>query len=86
MGLPKAESVRSTSKLGLSMITVVFDDSVNLYFARQLVNERIQQAQSRLPDGLQPSLGPVATELGEVYQYTVDGPLSLMDRKLLHDR
>ena len=85
MGLPKTEAVRSTSKLGLSMITVVFDDAVNLYFARQLVNERIQQAQSRLPTGLQPSLGPVATAFGEVYQYTVDGPASLMDRKLLHD-
>jgi cobalt-zinc-cadmium resistance protein CzcA len=85
MGLPKTEVVRSMSKLGLSTITVVFDDAVNLYFARQLVNERIQQAQSRLPAGLQPSLGPVATAFGEVYQYTVDGPLSLMDRKLLHD-
>lgn len=85
MGLPKTESVRSTSKLGLSMITVVFDEAVNLYFARQLVNERIQQAQSRLPTGLQPALGPVATAFGEVYQYTVDGPISLMDRKLLHD-
>lgn len=85
MGLPKTESVRSTSKLGLSMITVIFDDSVNTYFARQLVNERIQQAQSRLPQGLQPSLGPVATAFGEVYQYTVEGPQSLMERKSLHD-
>jgi len=85
MGLPKTESIRSTSKLGLSMITVVFDDAVNLYFARQIVNERIQQAQSRLPAGLQPALGPVATAFGELYQYTVDGPVPLMDRKLLHD-
>jgi cobalt-zinc-cadmium resistance protein CzcA len=85
MGLPKTESVRSTSKLGLSMITVVFDDSVNTYFARQLVNERIQQAESRLPAGLHPAMGPVATAFGEVYQYTVDGPQSLMDRKSFHD-
>jgi cobalt-zinc-cadmium resistance protein CzcA len=85
MGLPSTQTVRSTSKLGLSMITVVFDDNVNTYFARQLVNERIQQAISRLPAGLQPELGPVATAFGEVYQYTVDGPQSLMERKQFHD-
>jgi cobalt-zinc-cadmium resistance protein CzcA len=85
MGLPRTLSMRSTSKLGLSMITVVFEDDVNIYLARQQVNERIQQAMSRLPDGLEPSLGPVATAFGEVYQYTVDGPLPLMDRKTLHD-
>jgi cobalt-zinc-cadmium resistance protein CzcA len=85
MGLPKTQAVRSVSKLGLSMITVVFDDSVNTYFARQLVNERIQQAQSRVPAGMHPSLGPVATAFGEVYQYTIDGSLPLMARKSLQD-
>jgi heavy metal efflux system protein len=86
MGLPKTEGIRSISKLGLSMVTVVFDDSVNTYFARQLVNERLQEVRSRLPRGLEPSLGPVATAFGEVYQYTVEGDqLSLMERKTLHD-
>jgi cobalt-zinc-cadmium resistance protein CzcA len=85
MGLPRTISLRSTSKLGLSMITVVFEDSVDTYLARQQVGERILQAQALLPDGLQPSLGPVATAFGEVYQYTVEGPLSLMARKSLHD-
>jgi heavy metal efflux system protein len=86
MGLPKTEEVRSISKLGLSMITLVFDDSVNTYFARQLVNERLLEARTRLPQGIEPGLGPVATAFGEVYQYTVDGDgMSLMDRKTLHD-
>jgi cobalt-zinc-cadmium resistance protein CzcA len=86
MGLPKTEEIRSISKLGLSMITLVFDDSVNTYFARQLVNERVAEARTRLPQGVEPSLGPVATAFGEVYQYTVDGDgVSLMDRKTLHD-
>lgn len=85
MGLPKTEGIRSMSKLGLSIITVIFDDSVNTYFARQLVNERLQEARTRLPQGLEPGLGPVATAFGEVFQYTVDGPQSLMDRKTVHD-
>src|SRR2546429_4772223 len=84
MGLPKTQGIRSISKLGLSMITLVFDDSVNTWFARQMVNERLQEAKSRLPQGIEPSLGPVATAFGEVYQYTVEGDaLSLMDRKTL---
>ena len=86
MGLPKTLQTRSTSKLGLSMITVIFEDEVNTYFARQLVNERVQEVRSRLPQGLEPTLGPVATAFGEVLQYTVDGSSqSLMDRKTLHD-
>jgi heavy metal efflux system protein len=85
MGLPRVESVRSISKLGLSMITVVFEDSVNTYFARQIVNERLQEARTRIPEGLSPVLGPVATAFGEVYQYTVEGPSSIMDRKTVHD-
>src|SRR5262245_58416939 len=71
MGTPNAESVRSISKFGLSLVTVVFEDSVPTYFARQLVNERLQEVRSRLPEGLEPTLGPVATAFGEVYQYTL---------------
>src|SRR5437764_3407444 len=57
MGLPKQQEVRSLSKLGLSMVTIVFDDSVAFYFARQLVNERLQQVTTQLPNGVQPVLG-----------------------------
>jgi cobalt-zinc-cadmium resistance protein CzcA len=85
MGLPSTQSVRSISKLGLSTVTIVFDDNVNTWIARQMVNERVQDVRSRLPEGLQPSLGPMATAFGEVYQYTVEGPQSLMDRKTFHD-
>ncbi|HLI76493.1 MAG TPA: efflux RND transporter permease subunit [Acidobacteriaceae bacterium] len=86
MGLPKLQMVRSTSKLELSMVTVIFDDSMDKYLVRQLVSERINQVQSRLPPGLQPLMGPMATAFGEVYQYTVQSPhLDLMQLKTLHD-
>ena len=85
MGLPKMEEVRSISKLGLSMVTVIFDDSVNTYFARQVMNERLNEVRSRLPAAVKPQLGPVATAFGEVYQYTVEGPQSAMELKTLHD-
>ena len=86
MGLPDTQEVRSISKLGLSMVTVVFADSVDNYFARQLVSERLNQARGRLPAGLEPALGPVATPFGEVYQYTLDGDgYSTMELKTLHD-
>ncbi|HEU0006078.1 MAG TPA: CusA/CzcA family heavy metal efflux RND transporter [Terriglobia bacterium] len=86
MGVPRTLQVRSVSKLGLSLVTVVFEDSVNLYFARQLVNERLQDARGRIPPGLEPSLGPVATAFGELYQYTIEGKgHSAMDLKTLHD-
>src|SRR5579871_3270003 len=61
LGLPNKEEVRSLSKLGLSIVTVVFDDSVPMYFARQLVSERLQQLSSSLPQGAQPGLGLPAT-------------------------
>ena len=86
MGLPSTEEVRSISKLGLSMVTIVFDDSVDNYFARQLVNERLNEARGRIPAGLEPALGPVATAFGEVYQYTLEGEgYSAMELKTLHD-
>lgn len=72
-GLPDVEEVRSLSKYGLSQVTVVFHDHVDIYFARQLVAERIQAAREELPSqlGLNPALSPVSTGLGEVYQYTL---------------
>jgi cobalt-zinc-cadmium resistance protein CzcA len=86
MGIPRTEGVRSISKLGLSMVTLMFEDSVNTYFARQLVNERLQEVRARLPEGLDPTLGPVATAFGEVYQYTLEGARhSLMELKTLHE-
>jgi cobalt-zinc-cadmium resistance protein CzcA len=86
MGVPGAEQVRSISKSGLSLVTVVFDDAVPVYLARQLVNERVSDARNRLPAGLSPVLGPVATAFGEIYQYLVEGAdADLMERKTIHD-
>ena len=85
MGMPKQQEVRSLSELGLSMITIVFDDSVPMYFARQLVNERLQQITSQLPSGIQPVLGLPATAFGELYQYTLSGPMSPMALKDLQE-
>jgi len=85
LGLPNKLEVRSLSKLGLSMVTVVFNDSVAMYFARQLVSERLQQVSSVLPRGIQPVLGLPATAFGELYQYTLSGPMSAMELKDLHE-
>ncbi|MGE0201546.1 MAG: efflux RND transporter permease subunit [Candidatus Melainabacteria bacterium] len=85
-GLPKVAEVRSISKFGLSVVTVVFEDNVDTYFARQLVNERLQSAKSRLPDNINPELGPITTGMGEIYQYVVEGHgYSAIDLKTLHD-
>lgn len=86
MGMPKLQMVRSTSKLDLSMVTIIFDDSMNKYLVRQLVGERLNQVRSRIPVGLQPQINPMSTAFGEVYQYTISAPkLSLMQIKTLHD-
>lgn len=86
MGVPRTQGIRSVSKLGLSMVTVVFDDAVNVYLARQWVNERLQEVRARIPQGLEPSLGPVATAFGEIYQYTLESrTLSPMELKTLHE-
>src|SRR5262245_38536637 len=71
-GLPGLEEMRSLNKPGLSLITLVFTDATNVYFARQLVLERLIEAGPRLPQGVAPVLGPVSTALGEVYQYTLE--------------
>lgn len=73
-GLPGLAEIRSLSKFALSQITVVFNDDVDMYFARQLVLERIMAAKERLPEGLEPVMAPVTTGLGEVYHYYVEGP------------
>ena len=71
-GLPKLEQTRSISRYGLSQVTVIFKEGTDIYFARQLVGERIQEARGKLPAGLTPSLGPIATGLGEIYMWTVE--------------
>jgi cobalt-zinc-cadmium resistance protein CzcA len=86
MGLPGAEGVRSISKSGLSLITVPFPDDMDIYFARTLVQQRLNDAKGSLPVGVEPSLGPVSTPMGELYQYTVTSDsLSLGELKALHD-
>lgn len=71
-GLPGLDYTRSISRYGLSQVTVAFKDGTDLYFARQQVAERIQQAKSQLPEGLEPEMGPIATGMGEIFMYTVD--------------
>jgi cobalt-zinc-cadmium resistance protein CzcA len=70
--IPHIEEVRSISRFGLSVITVVFKDEVDIYFARQLINEKLKEAQEKIPNGIgTPELAPVSTGLGEVYQYII---------------
>ena len=71
-GLPRLQETRSISRYGLSQVTVVFEDGTNIYFARQLVGERIQEAKENLPPGIVPSMGPIATGLGEIFLWAVD--------------
>ncbi|MFD1561290.1 efflux RND transporter permease subunit [Paraburkholderia silviterrae] len=71
-GLPNLQETRSISRYGLSQVTVIFNDGTDVYFARQLVNERIQEARDKLPPGATPSLGPTSTGLGEIFLWTVE--------------
>ncbi|WP_062351911.1 efflux RND transporter permease subunit [Pseudoxanthomonas mexicana] len=71
-GMAGMQYTRSISRYGLSQVTVVFEDGTNIYFARQQVSERLQQAVSQLPADVRPTLGPVATGLGEIFMYTVE--------------
>lgn len=73
-GMPGLVEMRSLNKSGLSIITLVFTDATDVYFARQLVTERLMEVTPRMPEGIIPVLGPVSTGLGEVYQYTLDHP------------
>jgi len=72
-GLPRLSQLRSVSKFGLSVVTVVFEDGVDIYFARQLVLERLIEAKEKVPPGVEIAMGPVATAMGEIYQYTLEG-------------
>jgi cobalt-zinc-cadmium resistance protein CzcA len=73
-GLPGLDLMRSVTKYGISVITLVFEDKVNIYFARQLVFQRLAEAKETVPGGVGIEMGPVATAMGEIYQYTLEGP------------
>ncbi|MGE5352245.1 MAG: efflux RND transporter permease subunit, partial [Acidobacteriota bacterium] len=72
-GIPGLEQMRSQTKFGISVVTIVFKDNVDIYFARQLVSERLTEAKENLPEGVETSMGPVATAMGEIYQFTLEG-------------
>lgn len=94
-GVPGLQYTRSISRYGLSQVTVVFEDGTDIYFARQLVNERLQAARAQLPEGIIPELGPISTGLGEIFMYTVEAepgarrpdgqPYSAEDLRTLQD-
>ena len=94
-GLPGLAETRSLSRYGLSQVTVIFHDGTDIYFARQLVNERIQEAKAKLPPGLVPAMGPIATGLGEIFLWTVEAeagalgpegkPYTLTDLRTIED-
>ncbi|MBY0274070.1 CusA/CzcA family heavy metal efflux RND transporter, partial [Candidatus Binatia bacterium] len=71
-GLPRLDHTRSLSRYGLSQVTVVFHDGTSIWFARQLVAERLQEVKGKLPPGIEPEMGPIATGLGEIFMYTVE--------------
>lgn len=87
--IPHIVELRSTSKAGLSVVTVVFEDDVDIYFARQQILEKLREAESQMPDGVEkPELGPVSTGLGEIFRYVVKdttGKLSAMDLRTVQD-
>ena len=94
-GVPGTEYTRSISRYGLSQVTVVFKDGTNIYFARQLLIERLQEVKDMLPPGLSPTMGPISTGLGEIYMWTVEAnpnalkedgtPYSLSDLRTMQD-
>ena len=71
-GLPGLVMMRSVTKYGLSVVTLVFRDDVDVYFARQQVHERVAAIERSLPDGVETEMGPIATAMGEIYQYTLE--------------
>jgi heavy metal efflux system protein len=74
-GLPGIEQMRSVTKFGLSIVTIVLKDGVDIYFARQLVFERLAEAREKVPKGVEVAMGPIGTAMGEIYQYTLEGKM-----------
>ncbi|MCC7509163.1 MAG: efflux RND transporter permease subunit [Planctomycetes bacterium] len=83
--VPRVEDVRTMSGFGMSRVYLIFEDGVDIYWARARVLERMAVAQAGLPEGVTPTLGPDATALGQVYMYTVDGPYDLAELRTLQD-
>ena len=73
-GLPGLDLMRSVTKFGISVVTIVFEDRTDIYFARQLVFQRLAEVQESIPSGVDVSMGPVSTAMGEIYQFTLEGP------------
>ncbi|VAW64865.1 Cobalt-zinc-cadmium resistance protein CzcA; Cation efflux system protein CusA, partial [hydrothermal vent metagenome] len=94
-GLPNLSYTRSVSRYGLSQVTIVFTQGTDIYFARQLVGERLSTVRGNIPKGLEPTLGPIATGLGEIFMFTVDAQsgaknahgtrVTPMDLRTVHD-
>ncbi|WP_336942500.1 CusA/CzcA family heavy metal efflux RND transporter [Acinetobacter modestus] len=94
-GIPNLEQTRSISRYGLSQVTVIFKDGTDIYWARQLINQRLQEAKSALPDDIDPQMSPISTGLGEIYQWVIkaepnakkaDGtPYQAMDLREIQD-
>ena len=94
-GLPGLAHTRSVSRYGLSQVVAIFSDDTDIYFARQLINERLSAARSKLPNELEPEMGPIATGLGEIFMFTVDAepgatnedgqPITPMELRSVHD-
>ena len=85
-GMPRLVETRSISQFGLSQVTVIFEDNVDIYFARQLVQERLTSAAESLPEGVSPpSMGPVSTGLGEIYYVVVKGNQNLTEKRTILD-
>ncbi len=89
-GIPNVEEIRSVSKFGISNITIVFEEGTDIYFARQLILERLSQAREQIPPGIgSPEMGPIATGLGEIYQYKViaeaGSGFTATDLRTIHD-
>ena len=82
-GLPQLNEVRSVSRSGLSVVTAIFADGVDIYFARQRVLERLIEARQQVPEGVQIAMGPVSTAMGEIFQYTLEGPATEKTVELL---
>ncbi|MCH2004450.1 efflux RND transporter permease subunit [Acinetobacter ursingii] len=70
-GMPNLEQTRSISRYGLSQVTIIFKEGTDIYWARQLINQRLQEAQSALPDNIDPQMSPISTGLGEIYQWVI---------------
>ena len=70
-GMPNMEQTRSISRYGLSQVTIIFEDGTDIYWARQLINQRLQEAMGEMPEKIQPTMSPISTGLGEIYQWII---------------